>query len=425
MRALWIIVVLLAALFVNSYIFLSATAFLIQAGLLVLLWVAVFFSVYKAAKTDRDTRMERSELKSAFLNLEDALLVYSNNFEILFFNPAAEKLFKLQAGKVSGHRFQPQDIENSSWKLLTQIIFPSLAPVVLSRSKQGEYPQVVDLSFTDPTLELRVSTSMVADDGGRLIGFMKIIRDRTREVSLLKSKAEFLTVASHQLRTPITEIGWAIESLAGDKSLSDSSKAIVEGALASARQLTGIVEDLLNVAEVEEGHFGYVFEEVDILDFIGKILIGVAPLARKSGVKAYFDKPKSSLPKVTADPVRLSIVLNNLLENAVRYNVENGEVIVKVEQQKDEPYIKVSVSDTGVGISPGDLGKLFTRFFRTENAMKIVTEGFGLGLYIAKNIIQAHGGRIWVESELGRGSTFYFTLPTDQSLVPRHEVITE
>lgn len=423
-RPVWIVVVLLAALFVSDYGILGGVSFLVHTTSIAALGVAAFFVVYRAAKTERESRVERNELKNVFLNLEDALIVYDNNFQVLFFNPAAEKLFKVQPQKVFGHRFQPQDVENSFWKLLTQVMFPSLAPAVVSRSKPGEYPQIVDLSFTDPALELRVSTSSVTD-GGHIIGFMKIIKDRTREVSLLKSKTEFLTVASHQLRTPVTELNWAMESLVGDQSLNDASKTIVENALISSRQLKKIVEDLLNTARVEEGHFGYSFEEMNIIDFIGKLLAEVAPSARKNGIKVYFDKPKSPLPNVLVDQSRLSIAINNLLENAIRYNVENGEVVVKIEQEKDKPYVEISVSDTGVGIPAEDVGKLFTKFFRAENVMKSQTEGSGLGIYITKNVIQAHGGQIWVESELGRGTTFHFTLPTDPNLVPRHEVAME
>jgi signal transduction histidine kinase len=158
------------------------------------------------------------------------------------------------------------------------------------------------------------------------------------------------------------------------------------------------------------------------VEYVGKILSDVLPAARKAGIKMYLDRPSVEMPKVMVDPKRLSLAITNILENAIRYNVENGEVTVKIDLMKDKPYVVVSVRDTGIGIPQEALSKLFTKFYRAENAVKTQTEGSGLGLYIAKGIVTAHGGQIWVESELGRGTTISFALPTDPNLVPKHEV---
>ncbi len=425
MRLVWVLLGLLVVVFVVEYNYLTTIALVIQAVALTAIGLVVFFSVFQAAKTDRSTSIERNELQSILFGLEDALIVYDRNFNVLFFNPAAEKLFLINVKAIIGHQFQPQDVEKAGYRLLTQVIFPSLAPSVVNRSGSGEYPQVVDLSFTDPPLELRTFTSPVNDEKGEPIGFMKIIRNRTRELSLIKSKNEFLTVASHQLRTPLTEINWALESLNGDTTINENSKSIVEHALAASKELLKIVEDLLNVAKIEEGRFGYNFEQEDILTFLNGLLAQIVPLARRQGIKMYFDRPKDALPPAIIDPQKLSLAVNNLLVNSVRYNVDNGEVVVKVEKQKDKPFIEVSIKDTGIGVPKDAIQNLFKKFFRSDNALKANTEGSGLGLYIAKNIIQAHGGEIKVDSEIGRGTVFSFTLPTDPALVPKHEASLE
>lgn len=416
---------LAAAVFAISLFFVPSVLLMAQAGILFVVGLVAFSGTSKTAKPATGGDIERIELKSILFALEDALLVYDKNFKAVFFNPAAERLFRLDTNVVRDHQFQPQDAENPAWKLLTQIIFPSLAPSVVMRSASGEYPQVADLSFTDPPLELRVSTSQINDEETGLFGFMKIVRNRTREISLIKSKNEFLTVASHQLRTPVTEINWALESLGSDKNISEASRDILANAATASKNLLKIIEDLLRVAKIEEGHFGYNFENINIVEFINKILSGLVPIARKAGIKIYFDKPNISIPVVMADHNKLSMALTNILENAIRYNVSNGEVTVVISKLPKEPFLEVSVKDTGIGIAPEDFSRLFTKFFRAQSAMKAQAEGSGLGLYIAKNIIQAHGGRLSVESEPNRGSTFRFTIPTDPKLVPQHEVAIE
>ncbi len=422
LRPLWALLPLILGIFAIVYSFLSLQLLIIVAGLLFITATTVSVALYMAAKLDRDSSIERSELKSVLYGLEDSIVVYDQGFKVLFLNPSAEKLFGFEPNKILGEKISPQDIERKERKLLAQIIFPSLAPTVISRSVAGEYPQVVDLSFDEPQLELRVTTSPISADGGGLLGFVKIVRNRTREINIIKSKTEFLTVVSHQLRTPVTEIKWALESLNQEANLSDSAKMVLNEALKSSDYLLKIIEDLLGVARIEEGKFGYSFEEKDMAEFINEVLARVAPLARRAGIKIYFDQPKVQLPRVLIDSEKLSLALSNLLENAVKYNIENGQVIVKIDPVPNQPFLEISVSDTGIGIPENDIGKLFDKFFRAENALKLETSGSGLGLYIARNIIRSHGGRITVESEIGRGTTFKFTLPTDPNLVPRHEM---
>lgn len=394
---------------------------LIEAGILAVVVVLAFVALYQAAAKDLGTSMERSELKSIFGSIEDALVVYGSDFRITFFNHAAEKLFALSADATIGHVLSPRDVETAGWRTLAQVIFPSLAPRVISRTGEGEVPQVTDVSLTDPELELRVATAPVAGEDGHTLAFMKIIRDRTSQIAALRSKNEFVTVASHQLRGPVTDINWALQSLAQAPELGDTSKMIVTTAAAASTNLLRRIEDLLSIAKMEDGQVGYAFEDTDIVEYVGKILSDLLPAARKAGIKMYFDRPAETMPHVTIDPKRLSLAVTNILENAIRYNVQNGEVTVKIDTMKDKPYVVVSVKDTGIGIPQESLDKLFTKFYRADNAMKTQTEGSGLGLYIAKGILTAHGGQIWAESELNRGTTVSFALPTDPELVPKHE----
>mgnify|MGYP001566327055 CR=1 FL=1 len=148
---------------------------------------------------------------------------------------------------------------------------------------------------------------------------------------------------------------------------------------------------------------------MDLVEFLDKLLAEAAVVARAHQVEVYLERSQDKEIKVSIDPVRLGLAVSNLIDNAIKYNVPNGQVMVAVERK--DGMVQVAIKDTGVGIPEEDLPKLFTRFFRAANVAKFSVDGSGLGLYIVKNIINEHQGKIWVESVLNRGSTFYFTLP--------------
>lgn len=424
-QVVWALIALVVVIFILDLYFIGSWIAYVDGGLLFIVLALATLSVYRSSKNERDTSVERSELNSILASLSDGLIVYDADFRVIFFNPAAERIFKLDAKAMLGHVFSPRDVERDGWRTLIQIIFPSLAPRVIPRTKEGEYPQVVDVSFTDPALEFRVTTAPVADDHGKPLAFMKIVRDRTSQVLALRSKSEFVTVASHQLRGPVTDISWALQSLNSAGGLDDTNKAILANATAASQSLLRRIEDLLNIAKMEDGQFGYKYTDTDISEFVAKVLADILPASQKAGIKIYFDRPQESLPHVFIDPARLALALTNLLENSIRYNVENGEVTVKVDKMQGKPFVVVSVKDTGIGIPAESMEKLFNKFYRADNAMKRQTEGSGLGLYITKGIVNAHGGQIWAESELNRGTTISFALPTDPDLVPKSEVSAE
>jgi len=417
MRMFWVFLPFLAAILVINLVYLPYPFSLLSAALLVLVCGVILVTAISLGNANFLSKTEQRDVRYMVGAFEDAIVVYDQDFTITYFNPPAEKLFALKKEEVMGKKIRPQDAEKAETQLLARVIFPSLAPAIIPVSAPGDPNQVVELSFTDPTLSLRTTTAILRDEGGTTLGFMKIIRDHTREVELIKSKEEFIAVASHQLRTPVTEVDWGLQALAGDESLNENAKALVANSLASSRKLLKIVEDLLSISKIEEGRFGYNFEPVEPLGFFEKILEEEMPRVNRSGIRLYFDKPKEPLPNVLLDQAKISMVVSNLIDNAIRYNVPNGEITVSLKKSAEGPFIEVAVKDTGIGIPPEEMGKVFGKFFRSSNAVKFQTDGSGLGLYIAKNIVQAHGGNIRAESELNRGTTFAFTLPRDPALV--------
>lgn len=351
--------------------------------------------------------------------LDDAVFAYDGLFRVIFANDAAVSLLGIPREELNNFLITPQlSQQDPRYTRLVQIVYPSLAPLAVPHGVTAKGVQIVDLTFENPELHYRVSSVTLPEHRG----FLKVVRDRTRQIEIVRSKGEFVTVASHQLRTPLTEISWALETLAGSTTLGPDDKALAAQTLDSVKSLIRTAEDLLGVAKIEQGRFGYAFAPLDIVQLLDEELGKALPIVQSTGLKLFFDRPASPLPMAIADKNKISMVINNLIENAMRYNVANGEITVKAEVVPNEPFVKVSVRDTGIGIAQEDVEKLFTKFFRADNAKKAIAGGTGLGLYIASNIMRAHGGQMGVGSELGRGSTFWFTLATDEKRVPQREV---
>lgn len=422
MRLTWLLLFLTFTGIVMFAYFLSGVWMFTGIGLLVVIGTLVFFINLRSAQTNVALRVEKGRAENIIASIGDGIVIYDTEFRIVVFNSIAEQILNVPAGSAIGQSFSLESIKKPEFQLVTQVIFPSLAPNVIHRSDQNIFPNTMDLSFDDPRLELRVITNQLQDENGRTIGFIKIIRDRTREIELLKSKSDFITVAAHQLRTPLSAISWTFESLKHEQ-LGPSQQDLVNIGASASSNLSKTVESLLSVSKIEEGRFGYSFKTLDLVAFLGEILSQAEPIAREYKVDVYFEGPPSGSLMIPADSDKLSLVFSNLLDNAIKYNVPNGQVVVRAEKMADKPYVQISVKDTGMGIPQEDLGKLFTKFFRGGNVMKKETSGSGLGLYIVKNIIRRHGGEIRVESELNRGTTFYFTLPIDPSLIPPKELV--
>ncbi|MCL4405440.1 MAG: ATP-binding protein [Patescibacteria group bacterium] len=425
MRSLWIFLVIAVAIVIANFLYMPIWWAIGISAVLLALGAMVFRNNLMLVKSNLATRASSRRTESIIFSLADGVIAYDNDFKITVFNPTAETIFNLKANKVVGEVIGPEKAQNPELRLLTQVIFPSLAPVVQRRSESGAYPQIVDLSFTDPALELRVATDRVTDTNGTVVGFVKIIHDRTREIEIYQSKSEFITVAAHQLRTPLTGVHWTFEALNSSKDIAPADKELVSNGLILSNKLLKIVNDLLDVSKIEEGRFGYNFANVNLVDFLSDILENANIMAKQYGVSLYFDRGNEPSALGYIDASKLGLALSNLLDNAIKYNVKNGSVTVRIARVPNQPYVQISVEDTGVGVPEDAMGKLFTKFFRADNVVKFQTEGTGLGLYIAKNVVKRHGGAIGAESTLGRGSKFTITLPTDPKLVPPTETSVE
>ena len=421
MRPFWVFTIPVVGAFLINLFYLPMLWLWVSSGVFIVIGATIFVTNLRLARSNLQIKVERNLLQSVVQNLRDGIVAYDADFKVLLFNPAAGVIFNLKTEEVMGKMLSVDMAEDRRFRLLAQTVFTSLAPTVVTRSEPGAPVQVLDMIFKDPPLQLRVVSARIIDPAGKLLGFMKIVHDRSREVAIIKSKSEFISVTAHQLQAPLSAINWAFELLGDEKDLSENGREMVAHGRVASTKAFRLVKDLLDASKIEEGRFGYQFEKIEIVSFVEKILEEAASAAKQYNVNVYFERPEDKSIEITADSAKLGMALSNLLDNAIRYNVPSGQVVVRVSRVKDAPYLLISVKDTGMGIAPEDMKKLFDKFFRGQNAAKTSMTGTGLGLYIVKNIIQSHGGQIWAESQAKRGTTFYFTLPTDPKLIPPRE----
>jgi len=234
--------------------------------------------------------------------------------------------------------------------------------------------------------------------------------DRLEELD--KQKSEFISIASHQLRTPLTAIrGYISLALEGayGKVKGTPIEDIMNKMYTIDLRLSQLVEDLLNVSKIEAGKVQYKWESVTLDPIVSELYDMFAVLAEKKGLKLHMIKPETQLPVMKLDINKIKEILSNLIDNAIKYT-EKGSVTIRVEQ--DATVARVVIEDTGIGISKEDALRLFGKFIRTETTQKMDAGGSGLGLFVGKTFVEGHGGRVYATSEgVGKGSSFIVELP--------------
>lgn len=259
--------------------------------------------------------------------------------------------------------------------------------------------------------DIRAFGFVQRDEKRRPIKMTGVNWEITQEKQLERIKDEFLSVASHQLRTPLGSMRWNMEMLLGGDvgELNPEAKKTVEQIYESNKRMITLVNDLLNVSRIDQDRVADNPKLTDIVDIIQEAVVEMEPLAKEQSVIIKLEVKNDYFPRITLDPKRFREVVQNLLSNAVKYNKPQGTVDVDV--QKLNGYVEVKITDTGMGIPKKDQNRLFSKFFRAENAILAQTEGSGLGLFVVKSYIEAWGGKVSFESEEGKGTTFIITLP--------------
>jgi len=243
--------------------------------------------------------------------------------------------------------------------------------------------------------------------------FIKLIEEANRQLQTVdKLKSDFISIVSHELRTPLTSIKNAVTILlkgGPNKRILDKNELeLLEIILSNTNRQTRMISDLLDVSKIEAGVIDMRAEPVDIVALAQDVICSFQPEAKDKKINLKLSSIKESII-LSIDLELTRRVFSNLIDNAIKFTQDNGEITVKIEGGAKD--VRISVSDTGIGIPKDDLGKLFNKFYRARDIRAYQKGGSGLGLVIAKGLVEAQGGSIWVESKWARGSTFYFTLP--------------
>jgi len=248
------------------------------------------------------------------------------------------------------------------------------------------------------------SSYPIEEDGvtkGAVVTFIDITERRKAE----RFREEYIHTISHDLRAPLQVILGQAQIIGRYAERADQVRRSAQAIVAGARRMNVMIQELVDSARIEAGQLRLEKQPVDLKPFLSDLLDRI-----KEGIEGV-DRIKvempPDLPRVSADPDRLERIFLNLLTNALKYSPSKREVLVRARKTDDE--VTISVADQGIGITPEDFPHIFERFYEPKGGRR--AGGLGLGLYITKMLVEAHGGRIWVESELGKGSTFYFTLP--------------
>lgn len=256
-----------------------------------------------------------------------------------------------------------------------------------------------------------LSVRPIRDKEGRIIASRSTVVDMTEHKKLDQLKDDFIGLVSHELRSPMTVITGAVNTLLTEaENLSpEENRQLLKDAAVEAELLSHLLGNLLELSRAQADRLVLHAEAIDVKKVVRE---AVEEIKRLSSAHRFVASLPKKLPPVYADPLRLERILYNLLENAVKYSPQGGRIEVSVRPEKE--HLVIGVSDQGIGISPSDQAKLFAPFQRLEESRPDGTRGVGLGLLVCRRLVEAHGGRIWIESEPGRGSTFFFTLPLSQ-----------
>jgi len=365
--------------------------------------------VSERKRTEEALQDAHQRLRFHVENSPLAVIEWDSEFRVQGWSRQAEHIFGWKAAEVLGkqvaewHIIPPEEMAKVSKVISDLLTGHSSRQVVVNQNYRQD----------GSTIDCEWYSSALVDEKGQLISVLSLVQDVTERKALERLKDELVATVSHELRTPLASLrGFAELMLTRVFSL-ERQREFLSIIHDESKRLTNLINDFLDLQRIEAGRQEYHFKAIDVLALASETVAVFQ--ANSNGIAIHLVKEPAP-PLVHADGDRLRQVLLNLLSNAVKFSPHGGEITLGTRQEGAD--LVLWIRDQGVGIAPDALPKLFTKFFRADNKETRTIGGTGLGLALVKRIITAHGGQIWVESELGKGSTFFFTLPVETATPP-------
>jgi len=360
----------------------------------------------------RRLALERQRDEATLQSMNEGLIAVDDKDRVIVINPVAINMLGLKdedsvVGKEVHDVFELFEADDKANKPIATKDLPSHRVLTTKKPVEGVYGFMTGQKQRHL---MNVEVSPVELDN-EIVGVVTVMRDVTKEKEVDRMKTEFISLASHQLRTPLSAIKWFSEMLvAGDAGkLKPEQMEFAQSIAGSTERMIALVNSLLNISRIESGRIMVDPKPTDLEELVNGI---VTDLKGKTEEKkqSFVISVHQDLPKINLDPRLIGQVYLNLLTNAIKYTPAGGEISVFISRKGDE--IISQVADNGYGIPKEQQTRVFEKFFRAANAVKVETDGTGLGLYLIKAIVESSGGKIWFKSEEGKGTSFWFSMPT-------------
>jgi PAS domain S-box-containing protein len=339
----------------------------------------------------------KKETEAVIRSVAEGMVVVDAEGKVIMMNPAAERLLGVS---------NKEKIGKSLLEGLKEEQLVSLA------DKAGKEIELV--SAHDETKKvLRASSAVVENENGQTVGMVSVLSDITKQKELDRMKENFVASVSHELRTPLVAIDKSL-SLVLDKNsgeISETQRQFISIAERNLKRLGLLVNDLLDLSKLEAGKMELKRQASSIDKVIQETVDSLNNWARTKSINME-TRLEQGLPELNINPDRIIQVLNNIIGNAIKFTPERGSIFIEAKLNSRERQVQISVADTGPGIAKENLSKVFDKFYQAGERASNDISGTGIGLAIAKEIVELHGGKIWAESEKGSGAKFIFTLPS-------------
>ncbi len=346
--------------------------------------------------------LEKNRLDMVLSSIVDGIIALDYSRNIVFVNKAAEYLTgylkqDMHAKPVDNFVHLFNNMEQLTSRTYCQAGYNQSLLLV---DKNGKQTKVI------------VTTSTASEGIQTSLSCILVLHDISKEEELEQMKFDFVSMASHELKTPLTNIIGYLSVFINENrnKVERGALELLDRSLVSAKILLTLVENLLSVNKIEREQLSVIVGAYDYQNVLKRAVDDLQNQAKLKNIILMLNFPKTPLPKVLLDPIRVQEVINNLISNAIKYTQSGGRVDVSIETTPTE--VITTIADTGVGIPKEAIPHLFNKFFRVSNIEQKVSKGTGLGLFIAKSIIEKLNGKIWLESQVGKGSKFHFSLPT-------------